>query len=302
MRCNRATSLRIAGAIVASTLICNVPGPSALACSSAVGLVSGNLPQGQEVTLGSQPILVVRGLIGDPSLRSEQGVVVPVEAVHALDGLVDFNGITAWRPVSPLPRGRYEWFGSGESFFVDPELDSLASRVTDATFSITLDEPDEDEAGCDDSTCRDIDFTKLAITYRAPIEESVVILELTTGQGDSARFLARAFAIMSSDEDGLELHKMLVQDRPGGVFPSYKSSRVCVAITPITVAGTLGSRIDLGCARPDDDDPRVTDTRSGCAGAVYAGELFPLAAACLLLLMRRNLSKPGSAAVGKNVL
>ena len=229
-------------------------------------------------------------------MSNEHGEVIPVEPVPELDGLIDHNGITAWRPVLPLPRGRYNWIGQVDSFFVDPDLDELSSGVTDATFSITLDEPDEDEAGCDDSTCRDIDFTNLAVTYRAPIEVSVVLLELSFAQGDSARFLARtSVAISSDDSEGLELHEMLVQDRPGGSLPSYKSERVCVAITPFTLAGALGERIDLGCARPDDDDPRVTDTRSGCAGARHASDVVPLVLAWLSLGVRKRLRTASSA-------
>jgi hypothetical protein len=200
--------------------------------------------------------------------------------VEDFDG-VDFRAsgtMRAWRPAQPLEAGRYRFSGapnigpSVETFFVDPELVEPVPEIERADFRVKLDDPDEDEGmSCigDSDSCDDIDFSQLTIEFSAVDTVAGALIEVTfPRRAASIRVLSGGTQFAESDPtnpDSLR-RKVLFFDAFGGLPESIKKTTVCIALIPVGDGGSLGERFDLGCARPNDEDPRVTDTR-GCASS-----------------------------------
>ena len=197
------------------------------------------------------------------------GFAIAIARDPVLDGVfADFSGVTGWRLVDLLFLGEYRWLGGlGDdvTLFVDPTLAPSPPAERRVTLHLRLTEPEEESAGCaggSSSSCADIDFTMLQLelglgggSAEAP---TIYLLELVAGSGETRRELLVAPSFGGGEAE------ILVFDRRGDM-PSFKSVGYCVALTPVGDDAELGLRMDLGCVRPDGDDPRVSDDR-GCAG------------------------------------
>lgn len=223
-------------------------------------------------TLGPRPVLLTHST--EPWLLAEgSDEPIAVVAEPTFEGLQypTTSPVTAWRPASPLAAGRYRWFGGWNSgggetfFFVDPALEDEPPDVQSATFHVTLSEP-EGDSGCDSDSCSDVDFTQLEVKYSASPDTVGALIELTA---DDARLFVFARGSFSPTADprnpDLELNRVFFWDGTRG-FPSFKKLRVCVTMTAVSPSGTLGERLDLGCAQPGDEGPHLTDERGCTAG------------------------------------
>lgn len=284
--------------VVAASLVAGAP---ARPCSIAVASGPTPVPAEGETT-GPLPLLLTHAG-SSPTLYAvgDEGTPIPVVADAALpDGLFGGTGnrVQAFRPAAPLASGAYLWnglaaSGGGTRFFVDAEAEPAPPGERPVTLRLLLDEPDQDEGlGCggQDSSCDDIDFTRVelelgpAVDGETPLAQ---VFEVDVRVGSAAR---ESFYV-TSFRDGAARETIVLWDERGGL-PSFKSRRTCVTLTPIGPDGAVGDVIDLGCVAPDDDDPRVVDTRGCEGGGAARGDLWCACLALVWLLLRARRRGP----------
>jgi len=254
----------------------SMPGPSPV---PAVDETTGPSPL-LLTGAGTSPLLYA----ADDEARTPIVVVEDARFARAFGPFVFGPRVRAFTPAAPLPAGRYRWLGldtshglDGTAFFVDPAAPVTPPAARPVTLRLTLDEPDDEAGGCGgaDSSCDDIDFTRLDLELGAaqdgvtPLAETYLIT-ITRGD-DEHLFIGRSFT--TSGGRG----SLFVWDGADGMR-SFRSGRTCVVLTPIGDDGVVGAPVDLGCVSPDDDDPRVVDTR-GCAGGGARGDAWWVALA-----------------------
>lgn len=258
---------------LAALLLVASTAPSALPCSLVEGPLPVNFPL-PAATLNANPVFFSPVEV-DPTLERVGGESVALEVDDDLAGT--FNGFLltrAWRPVEPLTEGMYLVNGiaaahggtAGMDFFVDPELPLELAPLTGATVHVTLDEPEEGGCGAI-SSCDDVDFTKLEVFVSEEAEVDFLRLELTNPKTGRRRV-----ELVAVSPTGTGDRSVLLWNNSNRWPGSFKTTRMCVSATPFTDDGAIGPTADLGCFDPDDDDPRVTDTR-GCSTAGAEGSM-----------------------------
>jgi hypothetical protein len=269
-------------------------------CSLAEAPMPGALPA-DSATMNARPLLFAL-VEADPVLRHDNGAVVPLEVVDALAGTFSGHLLTrVWRPVEPLAAGKYVFEGAADpntgmttiNFFVDPALPLEAPALGDATFHLTIDEPEEGGCGAM-SSCDGVDFTQLELTLPTGGPE-LLRLELTnpaTGH--------RRVELVAPSDFGGDHATVLLFNSPNRWPGSFKNTRMCVLATPLTDYGAIGPTADLGCFDPTRDDPRVNDTRGGCSTADPRGSMWLWLSVLLLAQARvRDLERTGERRAGR---
>ncbi len=221
----------------------------------------------------------------------------PIDGFNDVEAAHSGGSLTGWTPSGQLAPGEYHLLGAfgdvgpGRTFFVDPEVIEPPPQLEDANFRVVIDDPDEDESlSCSGfgSTCDDIDFSSLTIDFNAPdsVAGALIRLEFPGKARSTTRFGGGILDSATATSSGTFQRTHLFRN-DSSLPASFKTSRVCVTLSPVSNSGAIGTPVDLGCARADDDDPRVVDTRA-CGASPKSSDIVWVVLSVAILWVRRS--------------
>jgi hypothetical protein len=267
-----------------STVLADGP---AIPCSLIGGPMPGALPV-DGATTGPLP-LIVSGFGSQPGLEKvgdpHQTFIPLVRDAEFVGFFVNGQLGAAWRPPTPLEAGEYLVLGAltdggGDPFptiFVDPTLVDTKPTLGPVELRARLEEDDGVGCNVNDGDCSGVDGTSLTLDLPVDTEPELFLLEVRNPKTN----LRRVELVASPAFAGTTARTIFFLNNPQRFPGSLKSDRLCFTLTPISDEGVLGDLVDLGCIRPDDDDPRVNDTRGCSTGGTNHGTLALWLAALL---------------------